>query len=92
MLFSDPSLILGLDFLFQNNREINLERRKKYGKLYGSYFGKIPIIVVSDPDMVKEIAIKQFWAFSDRNAIKMNIKYFKDSFLMKSGNEWKTAR
>lgn len=71
---------------------LNLERRKKYGKVYGSYLGTQPTIVVSDPEMVKEITIKQFWNFSDRNAVSLNIKYFKDSFLMKTGNEWKTAR
>lgn len=71
---------------------LNLERRKKYGNVYGCYLAGQPVIMVSDPEMVKEIMIKQFWNFSERNSSSLNIKYFKDSFLMKAGTEWKTSR
>ena len=90
-LSSVPSPILGLEFFFQN-RMLNLERRKKFGKVYGSYQGTQPVIIVSDAEMVKEITIKQFWNFSDRNASSLSVKYFRSSFLLKSGNDWKTSR
>ena len=41
---------------------------KQYGKIYGLYEGTIPIFVVSDPDFLQEVFIKQFSVFSARKA------------------------
>ena len=38
---------------------------KKYGKLFGIYFMKIPSYVVYDPELNKEILVKQFDKFHD---------------------------
>ena len=43
------------------------EYYKKYGRLYKMYlFGKVPCLVVGDPEMVKDILVKEFDSFSDR--------------------------
>ena len=39
---------------------------KQYGKIYGLYDGSMPIYVVSDPDFLLEVFIKQFSVFSER--------------------------
>lgn len=39
---------------------------KQYGKIYGLYDGTMPIYVVSDPDFLQEVFIKQFSVFSER--------------------------
>ena len=38
---------------------------KQYGKVFGFYLMKDPTIVVSDPEMVKEITVKEFNNFHD---------------------------
>ncbi len=39
---------------------------KQYGKIYGIYQGAIPTLVVSDPDFLQEIFVKQFSNFHGR--------------------------
>mgnify|MGYP001089867514 FL=1 len=39
---------------------------KQYGKIYGIYEGNFPVFVVSDPDFLQEVFIKQFANFSAR--------------------------
>jgi cytochrome P450 len=40
---------------------------KEYGKIYGIYQGTVPTFVVSDPDFLQEVFVKQFVTFSGRN-------------------------
>ena len=60
--------------------------------MYGSFFGSMPIIVVGDPQIGRDITIKEFSSFTDRNPIKFNMRYLKDSFLFKAKKEWKDGR
>ena len=39
---------------------------KKYGKVFGFYFNSRPTVVIGDPDMVKQILVKDFAKFHDR--------------------------
>ncbi|CAF1267044.1 unnamed protein product [Adineta steineri] len=39
---------------------------KQYGKIYGIYQGTVPTFVVSDPDFLQEVFIKQFPVFQRR--------------------------
>ena len=39
---------------------------KEYGSVFGLYFNKDPCIVVSDPEMIKTILVKDFDKFHDR--------------------------
>ena len=84
-------LFFGLEMLFQNPMTINLERRRKYGKLYGTYFAT-PIFVVGDPQMASNICIKEFSSFTDRNPIKFNMKYVKDSFFSNRNKNGRLVR
>ena len=87
-----PSLLLGLETLFLDTPKVYLERSKKYGKVYGTFLGNFPLLVISDPEMAKEVTIKEGQNFTETNPIKLNIKYFKDIFLLKKGKEWKDGR
>ena len=39
---------------------------KQYGKIYGIYQGVIPTLVVSDPDFLQDVFVKQFSSFHGR--------------------------
>ena len=43
---------------------------KKYGKVFGMYFMRAPVIVVYDPEMNKAILVKEFDKFHDRPVSK----------------------
>lgn len=83
---------MGFEGFFVDPKKIHLERKKKLGNIYGSFIGDLPVIVVSDPEMIKTITIKESQNFTDTNPFKLNIKYFKDTFLLKKGKEWKEGR
>ena len=38
----------------------------KYGRVHKMCFGRTPVIVVSDPEIVKQILVKDFWKFPNR--------------------------
>ncbi len=42
---------------------------KQYGKIYGIYQGTVPTFVVSDPDFLQEVFVKQFFAFHGRRDV-----------------------
>ena len=60
--------------------------------MYGFFLGTLPVICVGDPQMGRDITIKEFSSFTDRNPIKFNMRYLKDSFLFKAKKEWKDSR
>ena len=85
-------LFFGLEAMFEDPAKINLQKRKKFGKLYGSFFGPRPMIVVGEPQMARDIMIKEFSSFTDRNPFKVSLRYLSDSFLFKAKQEWKDGR
>ena len=42
---------------------------KQYGKIYGIYQGNTPTLVVSDPDFLQEVFVKQAHIFSGRSDV-----------------------
>ena len=38
----------------------------KYGRVYSFCIGRSPTIVVADPEIVKQIMVKEFWKFTNR--------------------------
>ena len=42
---------------------------KQYGKIYGIYQGTTPVLVVSDPDFLQEVFVKQFLSFHGRENV-----------------------
>ena len=42
------------------------EQLRNYGKLFVEYDSTVPSIVIAEPDMIKEIMVKQFDSFTNR--------------------------
>lgn len=51
-----------------------MEWTEKYGKIYGSYLGLTPEIVVGDLDVLKDILVKDFHNFTNRR-VSIYMKY-----------------
>lgn len=63
-----PIPILGsMGALFANPaHEIEMERYKEKGRIYGTYEGTRPLLTVADPDVLRNIFVKDFPSFSRR--------------------------
>jgi len=63
---------------------------KQYGKVYGIYEGRTPVFVVSDPDFLQEVFVKQFSVF---NARKVTVFDKVASLLfLATGANWRRQR
>nr|XP_054917823.1 cytochrome P450 3A41-like isoform X1 [Dermacentor andersoni] len=66
---------------------------KRYGRLYGSYQGATPTLVVSEPEILREILVSKFKNFSDRSeSQRVSSEVWRKSIMNLSGEEWKKAR
>ncbi|CAG0890358.1 unnamed protein product [Darwinula stevensoni] len=66
---------------------------KKYGKVWGSFEGSRPVWNIADPDLIRDIGIKEFDHFTDRRLfLPMKDKVLSKMLTMLKGQEWKDVR
>lgn len=63
---------------------------KEYGKIYGIYDGSLPTFVVSDPEFLREVFIKQFNVFHARKSSILNDLAY--NVFSTSGSKWRRQR
>ncbi|XP_072337059.1 cytochrome P450 3A8-like [Scyliorhinus torazame] len=70
----------------------DMECYKKYGKIWGFYDGRQPILAILDPDLIKTILIKEFYTlFTNRRNFGLNGP-LTESILIVDGDHWKRIR
>ncbi|XP_054154796.1 cytochrome P450 3A8-like [Oppia nitens] len=72
--------------------KVLLDNHKLYGKVYGTYMGSLPILNISDPQLVKQMNIRDFNVFIDRNDIDFVDPLQERSLFNMKANEWKNMR
>uniref|UniRef100_A0A8C7J3B5 Thromboxane-A synthase n=1 Tax=Oncorhynchus kisutch TaxID=8019 RepID=A0A8C7J3B5_ONCKI len=82
-----PSPFFGNMFLF---RLVHLDLIHKYGRVI-YYLGRRPV-VVADPDMLRQIMVKDFSTFPNRMTIRAATKPMSDCLLMLRNEHWKRVR
>uniref|UniRef100_A0A8C3WYD8 Thromboxane-A synthase n=1 Tax=Catagonus wagneri TaxID=51154 RepID=A0A8C3WYD8_9CETA len=88
-----PSPFIGnLTFFRQGFWESQMELRKRYGPLSGYYLGRRMIIVISDPDMIKQVLAEKFSNFKNRMATGLESKPVADSILFLRDKRWEEVR
>ncbi|XP_076351885.1 lithocholate 6-beta-hydroxylase-like isoform X1 [Tachypleus tridentatus] len=92
------------NFFFGNLREFQTkgaikcheEWIKKYGKICGFYFGRLPVIIVADLDVLRQIQIKDFQKITGRPMLipggAQPLKEFKSHLIYIRGKHWKEVR
>ena len=63
-----------------------------YGKIYGYYEGSTLVLSIADPDMAREILIKQFDIFQQRKVLFDNTKDPYAGMFITVGQKWKRVR
>ncbi|KAK1885801.1 Cytochrome P450 3A27 [Dissostichus eleginoides] len=70
----------------------DMECAKKYGKIWGSYEFRKPMLAVMDPDMVKAIIVKEcFTYFTNRRNFRLNGDLY-DAISIVEDDEWRRIR
>ncbi|KAL4228065.1 Cytochrome P450 3A4 [Mactra antiquata] len=65
---------------------------KQFGKIHGTYLGNVPTLVVSEPNMIKEIFVKQFCNFPNRMKALYISKWWENGIVIASGEHWHYLR
>ncbi len=91
----EPHLLFGntKGFRVKGIRRSIKEWTEEYGKIFGYYDGMVPTLVVADPDLVREITIKQFHKFHSRRPqpfVKRDSP--RENIFTAAGEKWKRLR
>ena len=71
-----------------HNLEIDWARR--FGPtLYGSYMWMTPVINILDPDLVRQVLIKDFSVFVNRLTVSAHHELFNSNIFMQTDDDWK---
>ncbi|KAK3587372.1 hypothetical protein CHS0354_028744 [Potamilus streckersoni] len=73
-------------------QEMDMEMTQIYGNCYGTFFGNIPQLIVTDPEMIKQLLVKQFSEFTDRPRTIRTTKFFDSAITVAQGEHWKFLR
>ena len=79
-----------LDYFFKPNKDVDISRIKKYGRIFGAFNALEPLLVVSDPKILRKILVQDFWSFTGRRSY--NHWLLKQFLISKNGQEWKEMR
>ncbi|XP_070827573.1 thromboxane-A synthase [Chaetodon trifascialis] len=88
-----PLPFLGNIFRFRQGffTAIN-ELIKTHGRVCGYYLGRRPVIVIADPDMLRQVMVKDFSRFPNRMTVRFATKPMTDCLLMLRNERWKRVR
>nr|XP_057943563.1 thromboxane-A synthase isoform X2 [Doryrhamphus excisus] len=64
---------------------------KTYGRVCGYYLGRRAVVVVADPDILKQVMVREFRGFPNRG-IRFAGKPMSDCLLMLRNEQWKRVR
>lgn len=65
---------------------------KTHGKVCGYYLGRRPVVVVADPDMLRQVMVRDFSSFPNRMTVRFASKPMTDCLLMLRNERWKRVR
>ncbi|XP_004442896.1 PREDICTED: cytochrome P450 3A12-like [Ceratotherium simum simum] len=65
---------------------------KKYGKMWGVYDGRRPVLAITDPDMIKTVLVKECYSvFTNRPRVGL-LGFMKTALPLSQDEQWKRIR
>lgn len=91
-----PPSLLGLGNLIEletnETTRLELEWSKAYGPVYGVILGTEPILTVNDPELVKQIFVKDFHLFVNRRSMNTFHELVNNGQFFAEDSAWKRVR
>ncbi|KAL3865968.1 hypothetical protein ACJMK2_043312 [Sinanodonta woodiana] len=76
----------------QGLQETDLRLMQKYGRHVGTFFGNMPQLLITDPEMITEIFVRRFSEFTDKPQSFRNTEFFDSAVNVAAGEHWKFLR
>ncbi|CAK9302782.1 unnamed protein product [Gordionus sp. m RMFG-2023] len=73
-------------------QKCQIDWNRKYGQFYALAQGQTFVLVVSNPNYLKDILVKSFSNFSNRRFFEMPNKFFRKSLFVIKDEEWSMSR
>lgn len=70
----------------------DLKLAQKLGPVMGTYHGTSPVLVISDPELVKQVLVKDFPVFVNRNPLLTDHPVFKHNLVNVESEQWRRIR
>ncbi|XP_052689109.1 cytochrome P450 3A9-like [Crassostrea angulata] len=88
-----PTFFLGNLLEIRNKGQLQaiIDWRKEYGRIFGYFEGYTPVLSVSDPDLLKDVLVKDFENFQSRKPFPLAPRKSLGLFL-ENGHQWKRSR
>jgi len=80
------------NYFAKDQMQLCLDRTKKYGKIYGSSFMGRKRLFINDPEVVKQIAVKDFDLITDHTVNEWSNRYLRQSLVWIKGDHWRRVR
>ncbi|CAG2108246.1 unnamed protein product, partial [Medioppia subpectinata] len=79
---------------FTSQPEMETKWQQKYGNIYGIFSGNTPLLQVAEPKLIKQILVKDFHIFVDRNSVSKSKKHPIVGKMLTElqGEDWKRVR
>jgi len=82
-----------LHAFFTKHHDFTVQQTKKYGRIYGSYDFRRKNLIVNEPDLIRDIMVKDFHIFPDHKhfhtgSSKINLSLF----FLPGNDDWKRIR
>ncbi|XP_057203960.1 thromboxane-A synthase [Triplophysa rosa] len=88
-----PSPFFGNLMLFRNGfLGPHADLINKYGRVCGYYLGRRPIVIVADPEILRQVMVKEFSRFPNRMTIRGGTKPMSESLIMLKDERWRRVR
>ncbi|CAG2100140.1 unnamed protein product [Medioppia subpectinata] len=89
-----PVVVLGTmwEMFTKPIHQASFDNYKKYGKIYGEFGFSTPVLTIADPELIKDISIKDFHNFVDHSDMKSGDPLNDRSLFNLMGDEWKAMR
>lgn len=79
-------------YILGNKNQVDAKWRQKYGHTFGLFDGYFPILRTSDDKILKQVLIKQFHSFTDRNHQTIHNDNARHWLLWTQGEHWANQR
>ncbi|XP_076416767.1 cytochrome P450 3A4-like isoform X2 [Peromyscus maniculatus bairdii] len=70
----------------------DIECQKQYGDMWGLYNGLLPVLVITEPDMIKNMLVKEFYSIFTNRHFFGPLGFMKKSITTSENEEWKRIR